>query len=462
MRGEGLWSVAHLNFPQFFPAELTFMVTGDLDVPQIALLVGTPDATVTLSTLTATSSDNHFFSALSRSSRLLDNSRLTTSPSPSDNHGSPCSPIPILRSARSSQGSIRCATTTNSTVLCDNNPEERDESPSYLPPNPQAQDRRHIGTVLGTGSSAERKTERTAAEDSLRFKLLSRAAHPDALPTATRTGVVHVDASLDAGTSAGSRVTRFFRRTVCRFRRPPTESDTGSLTGSDTARNGGQKGDNLTGVRSKEAQLARPVKLDVKTQQYSDLGLVQKRNTMDNLEERLKATKKLHGDAVDLQTFYESGTVATMQNLRATGKAVPCCLQKQNIETFVFFQYSRGHFHRTLLYSMRWTLCWTRFSSFTRKWTNSGKRRFAMSLKLLKMVAQTQGILNAGITSTQVLDKLSSPGRYVFSRLLCIFQPINTFFRVGHQRVMCDPYVTTICPLLQFVHFPFHFGFHLN
>jgi division protein CdvB (Snf7/Vps24/ESCRT-III family) len=43
---------------------------------------------------------------------------------------------------------------------------------------------------------------------------------------------------------------------------------------------------------------------------------------LDNLEERLEAAKKLHGDAIDLQKLYESGTVASMNDLRATGKAV--------------------------------------------------------------------------------------------------------------------------------------------
>ena len=43
---------------------------------------------------------------------------------------------------------------------------------------------------------------------------------------------------------------------------------------------------------------------------------------MDNLEERLESAKKLHGEVVDLQTFYGSGTVAAMEDLRATGNAV--------------------------------------------------------------------------------------------------------------------------------------------
>ena len=49
---------------------------------------------------------------------------------------------------------------------------------------------------------------------------------------------------------------------------------------------------------------------------------------LDNLEERLEAAKKLHGDAANLQMLYESETVASMNAVRATGKAVPRCLQR--------------------------------------------------------------------------------------------------------------------------------------
>jgi hypothetical protein len=49
---------------------------------------------------------------------------------------------------------------------------------------------------------------------------------------------------------------------------------------------------------------------------------------LDNLEERLESAKKLHGDAVDLQMLYESRTVAYMNDFRATGKAIPHCLQR--------------------------------------------------------------------------------------------------------------------------------------
>jgi hypothetical protein len=44
------------------------------------------------------------------------------------------------------------------------------------------------------------------------------------------------------------------------------------------------------------------------------------RSFLDKLEGRLEAAGKLRGEAVDLKLLYESGTVATMKELRATGK----------------------------------------------------------------------------------------------------------------------------------------------
>ena len=57
-----------------------------------------------------------------------------------------------------------------------------------------------------------------------------------------------------------------------------------------------------------------------------DADIQQQSTLLDSLEERLEAAKKLHGDAVDLQMLYESGTVASMNDLRATGKTVPVVL----------------------------------------------------------------------------------------------------------------------------------------
>jgi hypothetical protein len=275
-----------------------------------------------------TGSDDLFSSALSRSSPLLDSSRI---PPSSDNHSSPCpptlsrslsrSPGPVLRPARNSLGSIRWATST--ALLSDNNHEERDGSSSYASNPHDRPSRRRSDIVTGSMDSAD------AVEGNRRFKLRSRAAH--------------VDANLDG--SRPSFVTSFFRRTVRRVKRPSGESD----AGSDTARNGGQKRDDVN-VKRKGTQLARPQARPVTS------GLI---------EERLEVTNKLHEDAVDLQMFYESKTVATMRDLRVTGKAVPCGLQKQNAETF-YFQYSRGHFQRTMPYSTKRTFCWQRFDGFTR------------------------------------------------------------------------------------------------
>jgi hypothetical protein len=47
----------------------------------------------------------------------------------------------------------------------------------------------------------------------------------------------------------------------------------------------------------------------------------QQSSFLDKLEGRLEAARKLRGEAVELKKFYESGTVAIMQDLRATGKA---------------------------------------------------------------------------------------------------------------------------------------------
>jgi hypothetical protein len=57
---------------------------------------------------------------------------------------------------------------------------------------------------------------------------------------------------------------------------------------------------------------------------------------LGNLEERLKAANELHEEAVALQTFYESGTVATMKDLRANGKAVPVVCSSKILRLLIF------------------------------------------------------------------------------------------------------------------------------
>ena len=90
-----------------------------------------------------------------------------------------------------------------------------------------------------------------------------------------------------------------------------------------------------------------------------DAEIRQQSTLLDNLEERLEAAKKLHGDAVDLQLLYESGTVGSMNDLRATGKPVSRCLQSlaaRQITKTVDPQVFRGRFHRTMPCSKRLTL----------------------------------------------------------------------------------------------------------
>jgi hypothetical protein len=94
------------------------------------------------------------------------------------------------------------------------------------------------------------------------------------------------------------------------------------------------------------------------SEEYADKYLqdisteIQQQGTvLDNLEERLEAANKLHGEAADLQMYYQSRTVANMNDLRATGKAYPVICRSENAETF--FQQFRSHFHRTIPCSAR-------------------------------------------------------------------------------------------------------------
>jgi hypothetical protein len=61
---------------------------------------------------------------------------------------------------------------------------------------------------------------------------------------------------------------------------------------------------------------------------------------LDKLEKRLEAAKKLRREAVDLQTRYESETVATMENLRATGKAASCRHSRAKLLRLLIFSTS--------------------------------------------------------------------------------------------------------------------------
>jgi hypothetical protein len=87
-----------------------------------------------------------------------------------------------------------------------------------------------------------------------------------------------------------------------------------------------------------------------------DAYIQQQSSFLAKLESRLEAAKKLRGEAAELQMLYESGTVATMKNLRATGKATSCRRPRSKILRS-YFQHFRGRFQRTMPCSERWTLC---------------------------------------------------------------------------------------------------------
>ena len=55
-----------------------------------------------------------------------------------------------------------------------------------------------------------------------------------------------------------------------------------------------------------------------------DTEIQQQSEFLDKLEGHLEAAKKLHREALELQRLYESGTAATMRDLRATGKTASC------------------------------------------------------------------------------------------------------------------------------------------
>jgi hypothetical protein len=68
---------------------------------------------------------------------------------------------------------------------------------------------------------------------------------------------------------------------------------------------------------------------------------------LEKLGDRLEAAKKLREEAIELKRLYESGTVTTMKDLRATGNAASYRLQlpRRDIETLIYSTFaatSRG------------------------------------------------------------------------------------------------------------------------
>ncbi|KAF8486405.1 hypothetical protein DFH94DRAFT_850431 [Russula ochroleuca] len=285
------------------------MTSDNLDI----LIVGVPD-------------DDNSSSALacpcSHSERLNPThpgpSRTSPRTSATDNRDHLFPPIPVLRSP---QISLDVFGSSSSCVSSSHPPHPSPTHPSTCSSSQSSSIQWAANSILSRDKDEEQdrrrkrgnsSTERNAKYNSSLRPSPLRSAHSD---VATSPTPAHVDASSDAGLRPSS-VTRFFRRTIRRVRRSSSSPNgaTDTLAGSDTTRNDGQKGDHVE-VKGKRT---RPAPLDLK--QEADFGYFQKQTTvLDNLKERLETANKLHEEAVDLETLYESGTVAAGRDFRATG-----------------------------------------------------------------------------------------------------------------------------------------------
>ena len=272
------------------PIPFSFMASDNLDIPHISI-VGVPhDDNPSFSfSLPSPSLDSPCFEQRPNNP----NSQRYHSPSPKDNHanlnGHLSSPIPVLRSARDSpdvSGSLSHAS--------DNSSPLPHPSQTYSPHSSS------ICWMTKSKVSRDNTPSPHVYRRKRRKRSLTGSAHSD---------VTNAFPSTHSGSDGdgGSRSTNFFKRTVHsrRSSSSPRGESRETDTGSVTTRNDVLKGD-----------------------------IVDQSTVLDNLEGRLEAAKKLHGDSVDLQMLYESGTVATIKDLRMTGKQVPCYLQRQSTEYF--------------------------------------------------------------------------------------------------------------------------------
>jgi hypothetical protein len=179
------------------------------------------------------------------------------------------------------------------------------------------------------------------------------------------------------------------------------------------------------------------------------------RSFLDKLEGRLEAANKLRREAVDLKMLYESGTVATMKDLRATGRAASCPSPDIKLLRFSFSGLSRplpedhALFTEVDLMLAEIRRCYAELDKF---WTEEIFR----AIEALKTHRIDPPISNAGRTFIQTLNKLLSPGRYrIVSYFLCCALPTNqnNLFRMSYQVAMLKPYAATAHSCLRLAHF---------
>jgi len=212
--------------------------------------------------------DNHGFLSLPTS--ILESARNSLdavgSPSSHTSDASLLQPPPSPTLSAHSSGSIRFAT---STVLRDNNPEEHDELSSLKLPDPPPPHHRRKGCVATVSSVGSSWSERRY-EDNQIFRLSPvRSAHSDATSTLPSPTHTHVDIVSDAPSPPSSPASSL-RKTFHRVRESSPSPSGETDTGSDTARNDGQRKGN-SNIKRKGPELARPALSGLK--QEADIGV---------------------------------------------------------------------------------------------------------------------------------------------------------------------------------------------
>jgi hypothetical protein len=175
------------------------------------------------------------------------------------------------------------------------------------------------------------------------------------------------------------------------------------------------------------------------SEEYADKYLLdispeieQQSTTLDNLKERLEAANKLHGEAVELQTFYDSGTVASMKDFRA-----PTGLPRPLPEDNALF----NEVDSVVAEIRRF------YEELNKFWTE-------------EIHCVVEALRKKGRTDPKDLERWNnfhSGLKQTVESWKVYFPPFNmysatdpsTVFRIGHQTVTLKPYAATIHALLQ-------------
>jgi hypothetical protein len=195
-----------------------------------------------------------------------------------------------------------------------------------------------------------------------------------------------------------------------------------------------------------------------------DAEVRQQSALLENLEARLEAAKKLHGDAVDLQMFYESGTVASMNDFCLTGMAVPRCLNTRPQGKLL--RRSSGISRplpqdNALFKEVDFVMAEIRrFYEELNKFWREEICHVVEALKKRRVDPrdfERWNSFRSSLNQTIEFWKVC-----LLPLLLCIPNRSNTMSRTGHQAATLKPYPAITYPLLQSVYYAFHFAVSLD